>query len=130
MRGTFRGCTTDRGSPCATSGLGLIPYSCIASSVRSAYGTGPSCSTWCYVEVDDMTTGVLEGPPSSSTQYTSVMRKVQTIINCHRVVVPGSMYLSMCLGVKRGACRLPGGGARRRCPLTTPHPGKRGRADP
>ncbi|KAI5673978.1 hypothetical protein M9H77_14342 [Catharanthus roseus] len=31
-------------------------------------------------EVDDMITGVLEGPPSSLTQYTSVMRKFQTII--------------------------------------------------
>ncbi|KAI5683428.1 hypothetical protein M9H77_04656 [Catharanthus roseus] len=32
-------------------------------------------------EVDDITTGVLEGPPSPPTQYTSVMRKVQTIIH-------------------------------------------------
>ncbi|KAI5681148.1 hypothetical protein M9H77_02375 [Catharanthus roseus] len=45
----FRGCTTDRGSPCATSEFGLLTYSCIASSDRSVYRTRPSCSTLCYM---------------------------------------------------------------------------------
>ncbi|KAI5659033.1 hypothetical protein M9H77_27826 [Catharanthus roseus] len=43
------GCTTDRGSPCVTLDLGLVAYSCIASSVRSTCGTRPSCSIWYYV---------------------------------------------------------------------------------
>ncbi|KAI5677894.1 hypothetical protein M9H77_08844 [Catharanthus roseus] len=43
------GCTTERGKPCATSDLGLVVYSFIAPSVRSACGTRPLCSTWCYV---------------------------------------------------------------------------------
>ncbi|KAI5652301.1 hypothetical protein M9H77_29488 [Catharanthus roseus] len=49
MWGSFRGCTTDRGSPSATTNLGLVVYSCIASSARSACSSRPSCSTWCYV---------------------------------------------------------------------------------
>ncbi|KAI5662737.1 hypothetical protein M9H77_22060 [Catharanthus roseus] len=44
------------------------------------------------MEVDDMATGVIQGPPSSLTQITSFPKKVQTII-------------------WRGARRLPGGGA-------------------
>ncbi|KAI5667470.1 hypothetical protein M9H77_17323 [Catharanthus roseus] len=47
--GSFRGCMTDRESLCATSDLGLVAYSYIASTVRSACGTRPSWSTWCYV---------------------------------------------------------------------------------
>ncbi|KAI5677725.1 hypothetical protein M9H77_08675 [Catharanthus roseus] len=41
-------------------------------------------------EIDDMTTRVLEGPPSSPTQYASVMRKVQTII-CRCMVSIGAI---------------------------------------
>ncbi|KAI5658173.1 hypothetical protein M9H77_26966 [Catharanthus roseus] len=45
----FRGCMTDRGSSSATSNLGLVTYSCIMSSARSACSSRPSCSTWYYV---------------------------------------------------------------------------------
>ncbi|KAI5662582.1 hypothetical protein M9H77_21905 [Catharanthus roseus] len=39
-------------------------------------------------EVDDMDTGVLEGPPSSPTQFASFAKKVQTIIHrCMSVVL-------------------------------------------
>ncbi|KAI5678278.1 hypothetical protein M9H77_09228 [Catharanthus roseus] len=41
-------------------------------------------------EIDDMTTGVLEGPLSSPRQYASVMRKVQTIIRRCMVFVGGT----------------------------------------
>ncbi|KAI5650111.1 hypothetical protein M9H77_36116 [Catharanthus roseus] len=133
MLDSFRGCTIDRESPRATSDLGLVANSCIASLAGFSCGTRPSGSTWCYHIRDDLvlpiedlsspdyirwyrdiirvyignpayrdtrnigyqppvvdrrmmeikydvTTGVLEGPPSSLTQYASVMRKVQTII--------------------------------------------------
>ncbi|KAI5677212.1 hypothetical protein M9H77_08162 [Catharanthus roseus] len=56
MRGSFRGCTTDWGSPCAISDLGLVAYSCIASSVISTCGTRPSLYllpvilVWIYID--------------------------------------------------------------------------------
>ncbi|KAI5683203.1 hypothetical protein M9H77_04431 [Catharanthus roseus] len=100
-------------------------------------------------EVDDMTTGVLEGPPSSPTQYASVMRKVQTIIRRCMVFISGtlgctpsqhniqqtfavqpSLYHTQELvpkrgahGVKRDACRLFGGGTYGGRIPTPPHPG-------
>ncbi|KAI5666255.1 hypothetical protein M9H77_16108 [Catharanthus roseus] len=158
---TFRGCTIDSGSPSTTSDLGLVMYSCIAStatSVCSANPLTPLGAMWCtlrlfvwlpyydrgfvpsdlwlaemplicyeiveyhypgrvmrqlgheyirwhrditqvyignptrrdtrtigyqltgvdrrMMEVDDMARGVLEGPPSSPTQYASFAKKV------------------------------------------------------
>ncbi|KAI5661916.1 hypothetical protein M9H77_21239 [Catharanthus roseus] len=47
-------------------------------------------------EVDDMTTKMLEGPPSSLTQYTSVMRKVQAIIcRCMVSIGADTSYVSL-----------------------------------
>ncbi|KAI5678144.1 hypothetical protein M9H77_09094 [Catharanthus roseus] len=68
-------------------------------------------------KVDDMIIGVLEGPPSSPTQYTSVMRKVQNIIRQCMVSISGirpQEPVPECGArrVKRGAHRLPGGRAR------------------
>ncbi|KAI5667907.1 hypothetical protein M9H77_17760 [Catharanthus roseus] len=96
-------------------------------------------------EVDEMTIGVLEGPPSSSTQYTSVMRKVQTIIRRCMVSIGGMLdicctSIARCLqepvaehgahGVKKDARRLPGGGAYVGHALFPPHLVGRGCADP
>ncbi|KAI5675819.1 hypothetical protein M9H77_06769 [Catharanthus roseus] len=90
-------------------------------------------------EVDDMTTGVLEGPPSPPTQYASVMRKVLTIICGYMVsigVQPSHHHPTEPVpecgarGVKRGAHRLPYDGARGGRALAPPHPDGRGRADP
>ncbi|KAI5652773.1 hypothetical protein M9H77_29960 [Catharanthus roseus] len=64
-------------------------------------------------EIDDMATGVLEGPPSSPTQYVSFPKKVQTII---RRCMPSRSYPREPVpehgarGVKKGARRFPGGG--------------------
>ncbi|KAI5673720.1 hypothetical protein M9H77_14084 [Catharanthus roseus] len=46
---SFGGCTTDRGSLSSTSDLGLVAYSCIATSATPACSARPSCSTWCDV---------------------------------------------------------------------------------
>ncbi|KAI5675559.1 hypothetical protein M9H77_06509 [Catharanthus roseus] len=46
IHGTFMGLTTGMKSPCATSDLGLVAYSCITSSIRSTCRTRPLCSTW------------------------------------------------------------------------------------
>ncbi|KAI5662476.1 hypothetical protein M9H77_21799 [Catharanthus roseus] len=54
-------------------------------------------------EVDDMATGVLEGPPFSPTKYASFAKKVQTIIPGHHVVIPRSLYRSLVLVELRGA---------------------------
>ncbi|KAI5675966.1 hypothetical protein M9H77_06916 [Catharanthus roseus] len=92
-------------------------------------------STWTYgyqpagvdrrmVKVDDITTGVLEGPLSSPTRYTSVIRKVQTII-CRCIVSIGGMLgctpSEHDIRVKRGTRRLPGGRARGGHAPTPPH---------
>ncbi|KAI5670973.1 hypothetical protein M9H77_11337 [Catharanthus roseus] len=87
-------------------------------------------------EIDDTTTGVLEGPTSSPTQYASVMGKVQIIIHRCIVSIGGTLSCthsqhniqqafvvqpSHCRpwepipkhgahGVKRGIHRLPGSG--------------------
>ncbi|KAI5662186.1 hypothetical protein M9H77_21509 [Catharanthus roseus] len=107
-------------------------------------------------EVDSMTTGVLEGPPSSPTQYASVMRIFRTIIRRCMVSISGMLGYTtsqhdiqhtfvvqpLCRhprepvpeggtrGVKRGAYRLPGGRARGGQVPAPPYPGRRGRADP
>ncbi|KAI5652797.1 hypothetical protein M9H77_29984 [Catharanthus roseus] len=90
-------------------------------------------------EVDDMTTGVLERPSSSPTQYASVLRKVQTIIRWCIVYIGASIYSTTialsspesvseggALGVKRGARRLPGNGACGGCAPVPPYLGGRG----
>ncbi|KAI5668463.1 hypothetical protein M9H77_18316 [Catharanthus roseus] len=82
------------------------------------------------VEVDDMTTGVLEGPPSSLVQYTSGFYwwytfAVQPLL-CH----PQEYVLEHgARGVKRGTRKLPGGGAHGGCASAPPYPGGRGRED-
>ncbi|KAI5681529.1 hypothetical protein M9H77_02757 [Catharanthus roseus] len=103
MSGIFMECMTDRGNPSATSDLGLVawyrditrvyignPARCdTRTSGYQPVGVDRQMMTCMLQEVDDMTTWVLEGPPSSLTQYTSVMRKVQTII-CRCMVSIGS----------------------------------------
>ncbi|KAI5672277.1 hypothetical protein M9H77_12641 [Catharanthus roseus] len=89
--------------------------------------------TW-MMEVDDMATGVIQGPPSTLTQIASFAKKVQTSIyfpvqpsRCRpREPVPDRGAR----GVNRGVCRLPGGGARGGCAPNPRHPGGRGHADP
>ncbi|KAI5676605.1 hypothetical protein M9H77_07555 [Catharanthus roseus] len=94
-------------------------------------------------EVDDMTTGVLEKPPSSPTQYASVMRKVQTNINrcmisiraCIRsTAIPcwstGACTYAWCSWGEKGTHRLLDGWAHRGRVPAPPHLGGRGQSDP
>ncbi|KAI5673237.1 hypothetical protein M9H77_13601 [Catharanthus roseus] len=76
-------------------------------------------------EVDDMVIGVIQGPPSSPTQIASFAKKVTTIIRrcmpsrrCPREPVPDRGARE----VKRGAHRLPSGGARGGRAFVPPHP--------
>ncbi|KAI5673355.1 hypothetical protein M9H77_13719 [Catharanthus roseus] len=91
-------------------------------------------------EVDNMTTRVLEGPPSSPAQYTSVMRKVQIILRRCMISLTFAVQPSHrrpqqlvpkhgARGVKKDAIRLPGGRAHGGCAPTPPHPGRQGRVD-
>ncbi|KAI5668197.1 hypothetical protein M9H77_18050 [Catharanthus roseus] len=100
-----------------------------------------------------MTTGVLEGPSSSPTQMSSIMRKVKTII-CQCIFSIGGtlgctpsqydiqqtfalqpshyhprepVHEHVARGVKRGARRLLGGRTREGRAPAPPHPGRRGR---
>ncbi|KAI5659369.1 hypothetical protein M9H77_28162 [Catharanthus roseus] len=63
------------------------------------------------VELDDMATGMIQGHPSSPTQIEPILDH-------------GAR------GVKRGARRLPGGGARGGRALAPPHSGRRGQVNP
>ncbi|KAI5683440.1 hypothetical protein M9H77_04668 [Catharanthus roseus] len=90
-------------------------------------------------------TGVLEGPPSSPTQYASLSKKVQTII-CRCMVSIGStlgrtpsqhdiqqtflVHPSRRRPREPGIRRLSGGGACRGRAPAPPHSGGRGHADP
>ncbi|KAI5682698.1 hypothetical protein M9H77_03926 [Catharanthus roseus] len=95
-------------------------------------------------EVDDMATGVIQGPPSSPKQIASFAKKIQTIIRRCMVCIGGTLGCTPsqhdiqqtfpvqpsrhrprepvldcgARGVKRGAHRLPGGGARS-CPSSS-----------
>ncbi|KAI5650461.1 hypothetical protein M9H77_36466 [Catharanthus roseus] len=80
-------------------------------------------------EVDDMATGVIQGPPSSPTKITSFAKKVQTII--HKCMQLRRRHQEPVLdhgarGVKRDTRRLPGGGAHGDRTPSPPHPGRRG----
>ncbi|KAI5656559.1 hypothetical protein M9H77_25352 [Catharanthus roseus] len=46
-----RGCMTDRGSLSLTTDLGVVAYSCIATSATPECSGRPSCSTWCDVHI-------------------------------------------------------------------------------
>ncbi|KAI5668312.1 hypothetical protein M9H77_18165 [Catharanthus roseus] len=70
-------------------------------------------------EVNDMTMGVLEGPSSSPTRYTNVIRKVQTII-CQCMVF---------IRVQLSRCRPRESVPERGCAPASQHPGGRGRAN-
>ncbi|KAI5640045.1 hypothetical protein M9H77_00084 [Catharanthus roseus] len=82
------------------------------------------------LEMDDMSTGVTQGPPSSLTQIVSFTKKVQSIIRTCIVLSVEPVPDHGTRGVKKGARRLPGGGARGGHALAPPHPGRRGYADP
>ncbi|KAI5654276.1 hypothetical protein M9H77_31463 [Catharanthus roseus] len=89
-------------------------------------------------EVDDMATGVIQGPPSSPTQIASFAKKVQTVI--HKCMVSISVQPSRrrpsepepdggTRRVKRSAHRMPGGRVRGEQAPAPPHPGRQGHAD-
>ncbi|KAI5677007.1 hypothetical protein M9H77_07957 [Catharanthus roseus] len=49
VHGSFRGCTTNRGSLNHSTGLGVVVYPCIAASTDDGCSGRPFCSTWCYM---------------------------------------------------------------------------------
>ncbi|KAI5663422.1 hypothetical protein M9H77_22745 [Catharanthus roseus] len=49
VHGSFRGCTTDKGSLSHTTDLGVVAYPCIAASADNGCSGRSSCSTWCYM---------------------------------------------------------------------------------
>ncbi|KAI5672591.1 hypothetical protein M9H77_12955 [Catharanthus roseus] len=117
---------------------GLVPY-----------------NLWRAEEVDDMTLGVIQEPPSSPSQIASLAKNVQTIIRRCMVSVGSTLGYTPsqhdiqqtfpvqpsrrhprepipdrgARGLKRGAHKLPGGGARGGQPPAPPNLG-RGHADP
>ncbi|KAI5658894.1 hypothetical protein M9H77_27687 [Catharanthus roseus] len=74
------------------------------------------------MEVDDMVTRVIQGPPSSPKQTLPVRPSCR---HPRESVADRGAH-----GVKKGTCRLPGGGACGGHTLAPPHLGRRGHANP
>ncbi|KAI5662179.1 hypothetical protein M9H77_21502 [Catharanthus roseus] len=91
----FSRCMIDRGSPSSTSDLGLVAYSCIASSARLACSERRGASILFASRggrrVDTGRGRCLEAPPSSPTKYASFARKVKTIIWRCMVSIGGTL---------------------------------------
>ncbi|KAI5666724.1 hypothetical protein M9H77_16577 [Catharanthus roseus] len=91
------------------------------------------------MEVDDMASVVIQEPPSSPSQMAVFAKKVQTIIRMCMVSIGGTLGLCHrprehvldwgAHGVKRGARRQPGHGARGVRPPILPFPGRHEHVD-
>ncbi|KAI5667483.1 hypothetical protein M9H77_17336 [Catharanthus roseus] len=186
VHGSFRGCTTDRGSLIHTTDLGMVVYPYITAPADPTYSGRPSCSTWCYMLRDlsslrneyirlyrDITRVYIGNPANRDTrtvryQNAGVDRRMMTFmlqefckesadyhselhgfywryIGLHSISARYSADISSTAiaslshepvpdrgarGIKRGARRLPDGGAHGGRAPAPPYMGRRGHADP